>query len=301
MTGGRISGTLILFLLCLALPARAGAETILVINSADLNLYNRAVGRIVPSFREDRGEHVTVLSLADIRSGKAAPPEHPDVVIPVGAAATRYAAETFPDRPMVYCMVMHPERIELPPGAIGISMFVPVADMLATLTLISPNIHHVGVILGPEHRDMVQAAQEKLIGYETTLIPVEIDDERDLPKLARRLVLQSDALWIVPGALSSREAYRFLLKLSFEHRVPLVGDSPALVRAGALFAVTPDPESLGEQAARLAGYRIEGEPLPDTPLLYPDMANFSVNLKTAKSLGIKVPPLMAAFASLRVE
>jgi putative ABC transport system substrate-binding protein len=276
------------------------AEEVLVLKSRDLRLYNRTVEGVEGSYREDRGEHVTVVDLqgrAEPVAAAGAKAPGPDVVIAVGAPATRYAVARYPRTPIVYTMVVRPDRIEATPHTIGVSMFVPLADMVATLNLISPNIRYVGVLHGPEHRQMIQDAVTRLKGYETQLIPVEVADPRDLPRLARRLVLQCDALWIAPGTVTSVDAFQFLLKLSFEHRVPLVVDAPAVVRSGALLAITPDPVDLGRQAARLADYLVSGEGLPPDKLFYPDMENLTINLKTAHSLGIQVPPLLVEFAS----
>jgi len=250
----------------------------------------------------DREERVTVINLEDVAKGVgAALTERPEVVITVGAAATNLAIKKYPLKPIVYCMVVRPEQLDPGGFTVGISMFVPVADLLATLKLVSPNIHHVGVLHGPEHRAMIDEAAAHLRGFEATIMPVEVSDPRDLPRLARRLVLQSDALWVVPGTVTDLNALQFLLKLSFEHRVPLIGDSPALVRAGALLSITPDPVDLGRQAARLSGYLLSGEGLPPERLFYPDMANLAINLKTARSWGIKVPKLVIDFASVTVE
>lgn len=285
--------------LALAAPG-ARAEEVLVVKSRDLRLYDRAVDGVLGSYRVERGEHVTVLNLAD----PATPVKDtaaPDVVIAVGAPATRYAVSRYPKTPIVYTMVVRPDRLELTPYTVGISMFVPLADMVGTLTLVSPGIRYVGVLHGPEHRQMIAEAVDRLKGYETQIVPVEVADERDLPRLARRLVLQCDALWIAPGTVTSVDAFQFLLKLSFEHRVPLVVDVPAVVRSGALLAVTPDPVDLGRQAARLAGYLLSGEGLPPDRLFYPDMANLAINLKTANSLGIPVSQFLVDFASMVVR
>jgi len=247
------------------------------------------------SYRVERGEHVTVLNLADPAAQAVKGLPAPDVVIAIGAPATRFAVSKYPKTPIVYTMVARPDRLKLTPFTVGISMFVPLADMVGTLTLVSPGIRYVGVLHGPEHRQMIAQAVERLKGYETQIVPVEVTDERDLPRLARRLVLQVDALWIAPGTVTSVDAFQFLLKLSFEHRVP------AVVRSGALLAVTPDPVDLGRQAARLAGYLLSGEGLPPDRLFYPDMANLAINVKTAKYLGIPVSQFLLDFASVIVR
>ncbi|MBI5137476.1 MAG: hypothetical protein HZA24_09120 [Nitrospirae bacterium] len=288
-------------LLPLLLAGAAHAEQVVVIKSHDQGLYNRAVEGVAGSYRADRGDRVTVVNLDDVTATGMALPGTPDVVITVGAAATRFAVGRYPSTPIVYCMVVRPERLPLTPYTVGISMFVPVADLLATLELVSHNIRHVGVLHNREQSQMVDSAVANLKGFEATIIPVEVDDPRSLPRLARRLVLQIDALWVVPGTVTDLDAMQFLLKLSYEHRVPLIGDSPAMVRAGALLAITPDPVDLGRQAARLAGYLISGEGLPPEQLFYPDMANLAINLKTARAWGIEVPKMLVDFASVTVE
>ncbi len=295
-------------LLSLGWTAPALADQILVLSSANLPLYNRAVNGVTGAFRMDRGEHVRVVRVDELTDPSTGSGQNMDgldkaavdVIVAVGAKAARYAAEHYASTPIIYCMVVRPEQLTLTPYSVGVSMFVPVSDMLATLQLVSPNLRHVGVLHSPAQRGMLQEAVKQLGGYEVRLMPVEVSDPRQLPKLARRLVLQSDALWVAPGTIDDLDAMQFLLKLSFEHRVPLVADSPALVRAGALLAVVPDPVDLGRQAGRLAGYLLSGEGLPPDRMFYPDMANLAINLKTARNLGIEVPQLLQDFASVVV-
>jgi len=81
-----IGKSIALLLLSLWLAFPAGAEQVLVINSKDLNLYNRAVAGIQGSYRIDRGEVVRVVYVADLEAplagGPAIPCRRPRIIAP---------------------------------------------------------------------------------------------------------------------------------------------------------------------------------------------------------------------------
>ena len=58
---------------------------------------------------------------------------------------------------------------------------------------------------------------------------------------------------------------------------------------GALASYGPDQYLQGRQAARLAHKILTGTPPREIPVELPDRIEFTINLKTAKRLGLKVP------------
>jgi putative ABC transport system substrate-binding protein len=63
----------------------------------------------------------------------------------------------------------------------------------------------------------------------------------------------------------------------------------------------PDLVSLGRQGARLVDKIIRGQRPADIPVEQPAQYSMAVNLKTAKSLGLHVPPSMVAGADVVIE
>jgi putative ABC transport system substrate-binding protein len=71
--------------------------------------------------------------------------------------------------------------------------------------------------------------------------------------------------------------------------------------AGALVSYGPDQYAQGKQAARLAHKILTGTPPAQIPVELPDVIEFVVNLRTAKRLGLQVPPSLLLGADRTIE
>ena len=89
--------------------------------------------------------------------------------------------------------------------------------------------------------------------------------------------------------IAASEPFRFLLKLSLEQRKPLFVFSDALVKAGALAAVTPDYAVAGAQAAEAVRRIQAGERAGDIPVARVRRTRLVVNGATARALGRELP------------
>ena len=80
---------------------------------------------------------------------------------------------------------------------------------------------------------------------------------------------------------------------TLQHNIPVVGFSPGLVKSGALVAAYLQYTDMGQQAGRLAGTLLTN---PKSPVLgtsmVPTRIHQAVNQKTAKFLGISLPPFI---------
>jgi len=92
-----------------------------------------------------------------------------------------------------------------------------------------------------------------------------------------------------------------IIKLAAEHRLPAVYFERAFVEAGGLVSYGPD---LIDQFRRAAGYVdrvLKGEKPADMPVQAPTKYELVINLKTAKALGLTLPPSVLAQANEVIE
>ena len=133
------------------------------------------------------------------------------------------------------------------------------------------------------------------------LSPVDVRDageiERAIAAFARGL---NGGLIVTGGALSI--VHRNLITtLAARHKLPAVYPARFYVTAGGLISYGPD---LVDQYRRAAGYVdriLRGEKPADLPVQAPTKYELVVSLKTAKALGLTVPPTLLARADEVIE
>jgi len=115
------------------------------------------------------------------------------------------------------------------------------------------------------------------------------DISADLGARAQAEDIGMDAILIMPDAVSqSTESWAVISQFATEHNVPIVGNTVAQAKQGALFSYSPTFSDNGLQAALLADKIFRGTPAGTLPVVTPD-AKLFLNYKTAQQLGLTVP------------
>jgi len=87
----------------------------------------------------------------------------------------------------------------------------------------------------------------------------------------------------------NEESLRFILNTALEERVPVIGFSREFARSGALLCLSVNYADIGRQAGQLSRKLLDGQlSLPMKPW-HPERIETSLNLKTAKFLGVQIP------------
>jgi putative ABC transport system substrate-binding protein len=167
-----------------------------------------------------------------------------------------------------------PKRLEL------ISEFVPQTRMIGLL--VNPNDASTERLM----RDMQEAARAKGVQLPVLKAGGESEFESAFASLvqlhAGALVVSAD-----PFFLSQREQ---LVALASHHAIPAIYEWRESVTAGGLISYGPSLASVSRQAGIHAGKILNGAKPADLPVEQPTRFELVVNLKTAKALGLTVPP-----------
>jgi len=92
-----------------------------------------------------------------------------------------------------------------------------------------------------------------------------------------------------------------IITLATRHRLPAVYPAHYFVTAGGLISYGPDPIDQFRRAAGYVDRILKGEKPADLPVQASTKFELVINLKTAKTLGLEVPPLLLAIADEVIE
>jgi putative ABC transport system substrate-binding protein len=178
-----------------------------------------------------------------------------------------------------------PKQLEL------LTELVPQAKVIALL--VNPNNPTAEPII----LDMQEAARTK--GLKLAVLKVGTEGEIDAA-FASLVQLQAGALVVDPDPfLTSRQGQ--LVALASRHAVPAIYAYRFFAAAGGLISYGIDFAVLMRQAGIYAGRILKGTKPADLPVQQPTTFELVVNLKTAKALGLTVPPSILARADEVIE
>jgi ABC-type uncharacterized transport system substrate-binding protein len=109
--------------------------------------------------------------------------------------------------------------------------------------------------------------------------------------------MEIDALLVLPDPMvCSPSIIKHLLLKSFRARIPVMGISPAYVKAGALLALACDYQDIGRQSGEIAATILAGTPPAEIAISRPRASRLFLNLAIAKQIRLNIPAKIRAEA-----
>lgn len=214
------------------------------------------------------------------------------LVLAVGLKAVLAAKLELVDVPIVYMMILDPLKHNLNGSNMtGTLLEIPAERQFKILRTFLPNLRRLGTLSSPGNSSgklREAATQSSAQGFQLQDFPVE--SEKELPQQLRSLLSTVEALWLVPDStVLTNESIGFILESSLARRIPVIGFSPEFTRLGALLSLSVSYGEVGRETGLLAKRILDGDKkLPAKPVPI-ERLTITVNLKTARFLGIEFP------------
>jgi len=227
------------------------------------------------------------------------------LVVTLGTLATRTVIAEVHDIPIVAGMILNAAELHSTANATGVYLEYPVDVQLDWLRRLLPDTRRVGVLYhGDEGAQRVVDARRvaAFAGGAFTVVAIRVADPADLPDALAQLTNHADVLWSLNDpVIYNPETARSLLMFSLRNRIPLVGQSTAWVRAGALYALDRDYDDVGVQCAELVARILAGEAVGTLPPAPPRKVRYTLNRRTAAVLGFPLPDAVVRGAAEVVD
>jgi putative ABC transport system substrate-binding protein len=175
---------------------------------------------------------------------------------------------------------------------------------LSLLKALAPKLRKVAMIwnkddLGMSLRYQASASVAEAIGVEVLAVGVrEPDDFNEAFEIMGRET--PDGILMVADALTNLNRKR-VFEFAIAKKLPAIYEYDFIVRDGGLMSYGPDLNESFERATALVARVFGGAKPADLPFEQPTMYPFAINLKTAKIMGLEIPPNVLALADQVIE
>jgi putative ABC transport system substrate-binding protein len=238
----------------------------------------------------------------------------PDVIMTSGSAAIGPLLDATRTVPIVFALVPDPvgagyvQSLPRPGGnATGFVMFEYslCGKWAQLLKEIAPSVTRAAVIRDPSiaagigQFAIIQSVAPS-VGVEVT--PVDVRDAAEIERAVAAFARSSASGGLIVTSSPSTALHRdLIITLAARHKLPTVYYARGYVADGGLISYGPN---FIDQSRRAAGYVdriLKGEKPADLPVQAPTKYELIINLKTAKALGLAVPPTVLSRADEVIE
>jgi putative ABC transport system substrate-binding protein len=237
----------------------------------------------------------------------------PDVILAGGGAVVPSLLQATRTVPIVFTGTPDPvgagfvESLARPGGnATGFTIFEygTSGKWLELLKEIAPHVTRAAVIRDPAIAagvGQLGAIQFVAPSLGVELRPLGVRDAAEIERVVTAFARSSNGGLIVTGSALAVVHRELIITLAARHRLPAVYALPLFASNGGLISYGPDSIDPYRRAAGYVDRILKGEKPADLPVQAPTKYELVINLKTAKALGLEVPPTLLARATEVIE
>ena len=237
----------------------------------------------------------------------------PDVFLAAGAIVTRALQRATRTIPIVFANAVDPvgmgfvASLARPGGnATGFTIFEfsMGGKWLELLKQIAPGITRAAVLRDPSLASGAGefgAVQTVAPSFGVELHPVDVRDADEMDRAITAFASESNGGLIVTQNATAILHRKLIIALAARHRLPAIYAYSSFVTDGGLISYGPDSMDGYRRAAGYVDRILKGAKPADLPVQAPVKYELAINLKTARALGLEVPPSVLARATEVIE
>ncbi|WP_426398996.1 ABC transporter substrate-binding protein [Ralstonia sp. R-29] len=241
-----------------------------------------------------QGNPATAAQIARQVAGEGA-----DVIVGISTPSAQAAAAATKTIPVVFAAVTDPISAKLVAGegamggnVTGVSDRPPVDYQVSLIKMMLPSAKRLGVIYSPgEANSVAQFALLKASAEAAGLSIVEAPAVKssEVQTAAKSLVGRIDVLY-VPADNAVVSAIDAVLSVMAKAKVPVIAPDEQAVEKGAIASIGFDFYQLGRQTGGIVAEILKGQPAGSIAWQYGSGTSLVLNARTAKLLGLDLPP-----------
>jgi putative ABC transport system substrate-binding protein len=236
-----------------------------------------------------------------------------DVIVTAGTPAGFAAKKATSTIPIVLGANSDPVGVGLvaslarPGGnATGNSLMAPdlSAKRLEILHALAPEISRIAILWDSSNPGMAERVRETKIAADQSHVLLHTVGPRNLNELetafADLLNARPNAILVTAEAFTRQHLVR-ILDFANNNKIPAMFEDSSYVAAGGLMSYGPDYQDVFRKAAVFVDKILKGAKPADLPIEQPTKFELVINLKTAKAIGLSVPPTLLTTADKVIE
>jgi putative ABC transport system substrate-binding protein len=237
----------------------------------------------------------------------------PDVILSAGSPSVAVLQQATRTVPIVFVTVVDPvssgfvDTLARPGGNItGFALleYSISGKWLQLLKEIAPRVTRAAVIRDPAltagggQLGVIQAVAPSV---RTEVTPVNVRDAGEIERAITTFARSPNGGLIVTASSLAGVHRDLIIALAARHKLPAVYPVRYMVVGGGLISYGPDTVDQYRDAAGYVDRILKGEKTADLPVQAPTKYELVINLKTARALGLIVPPMLLARADEVIE
>jgi putative ABC transport system substrate-binding protein len=215
--------------------------------------------------------------------------ENPSIVLAVGEAGLKAAAQQASGVPIVFSLI-YSLGAYTNPNTSGVLLEIPIEMKINGIKKAFPDVKTIGMLYSPGSAAIYADTLAECEKQGLKLNSKQVNSETEFSDALNSILSSSDCFLVTADPkIYFSQTVKLLLLESLKRKIPVIGLSSFFTKAGAAMSFDSDYKDIGRQAGEIAARIIAGAKASSIKPVAPRKCVYSINLATAARLGIVFP------------